>query len=139
MTLKRSLVGLAALATLSVAVPFGLASARATKPDEAGEAKLAKILAGRVAGKPSDCIELRATEDQQTIDHTAIVYRDGGTLWVNRPVGGLDDLDWNSILVTKSYTSELCSVDPVHLVDRSSHFERGFLSLGKFVPYTKPR
>jgi hypothetical protein len=32
----------------------------------------------------------------------------------------------------------LCSIDVVHLIDRTSRFERGFVGLGKFVPYVKP-
>jgi hypothetical protein len=115
------------------------AHAREPKPDPRGEAELSKLLAGRVAGKPTDCIGLHSSDDSQVIDHTAIVYHDGGTLWVNRPVGGLGDLDDNTTMVTKLYTSQLCSVDIVHLVDRTAHFERGFLSLGKFVPYTRQR
>jgi hypothetical protein len=129
-------ISFALACAILLAVP---ASAGNTAPDAKGEAELAKLLAGRVAGKPTDCIDQRLSDDSQVIDHTAIVYREGGTLWVNRPVGGLDALDYNSILVTESFMSQLCSVDPVHLVDRTSRFERGFLSLGKFVPYTKPR
>jgi hypothetical protein len=115
------------------------ADARQAKPEIAGEAQLSKLLAGRVAGKPSECIDDRLSDDIQVVDHTAIIYRDGRTLWVNRPKGNLDALDYNSVLVTKRFGSQLCSIDPVHLVDRTSHFERGFVSLGAFVPFTRPR
>ena len=103
------------------------------------EAKLAKILEGRVAGAPVDCLQLRDIQSTEIIDNTAIVYRSGRTVYVNRPRGGADSLDSNDILVTKTYTGSLCSIDPVNLVDRSSRFQRGFVSLDKFVPYTKPK
>jgi hypothetical protein len=103
------------------------------------EAKLAKLLEGRVAGKPQDCIPLSTTRSSQIIDKTAIVYRIGSTLWVNRPKGGAESLDDDDILVTKTIGSQLCSIDVVELYDRSSHFYSGFVSLGEFVPYRRDK
>ncbi len=103
------------------------------------EAKLAKLLEGRVAGKPQDCIPLSTTRSSQIIDKTAIVYRIGSTLWVNRPKGGAESLDDDDILVTKTIGSQLCSIDVVELHDRSSHFYSGFVSLGEFVPYRREK
>lgn len=103
----------------------------------APEAQLAKLLEGRVAGEPRDCINLPRIDSSQIIDKTAIVYRDGSTLWVNRPRGGAESLDDDDVLVTKTIGSQLCSIDTVQLHDRSSHFWRGFVSLGEFVPYRK--
>ena len=103
------------------------------------EARLAKLLEGRVAGKPQDCIPLSTTRSSQIIDKTAIVYRIGSTLWVNRPKGGAESLDDDDILVTKTIGSQLCSIDVVELHDRSSHFYSGFVSLGEFVPYRREK
>lgn len=47
--------------------------------------QLEKILAGRVAGKPTSCINLRNTTSSQIIEGRAIVYRVGSTLYVNEP------------------------------------------------------
>jgi hypothetical protein len=129
------------LKPLIVSALLATSSAGFASPSESvrGQADLAKILAGRVAGPPVDCIQQHAINDAQVIDGTAIVYRDGNRLYVNRPVSGAESLDSNVILVTDTHTSELCSVDAVRLLDRSSHFERGFVGLGKFVPYVKPR
>ena len=41
------------------------------------------------------------------------------------------------MLVTKTTGSQLCDLDIVRLLDRSTRFETGFVGLGKFVPYTK--
>ena len=126
-----------ASACLLLAVP--VAGARPLTPDPRGEAELGKLLAGRTAGTPTDCIDLRTADNSQIIDHTAIVYRDGRTIWVNRPRGNLDALDDNSIVVTHDFAAQMCSIDPVHLIDRTSRFERGFVVFDKFVPYTKPK
>ena len=71
------------------------------------------------------------------IDKTAIVYRAGDTLWVNRPRSGADQLNDDDILVTKTSSSQLCSIDVVQLHDRMSHMYSGFVSLGEFVPYRR--
>ncbi|WP_439566865.1 hypothetical protein [Sphingopyxis sp.] len=103
----------------------------------APEDRLAKLLEGRVAGQPQDCIPLSMARSSQVIDGTAIVYRIGSTLWVNRPEGGADSLDDDDILITKLSTSQLCSIDTIQLQDRGSNMYSGFVSLGKFVPYRR--
>ena len=109
----------------------------AAKEKPTPEAKLEKLLEGRVAGEPRDCITLSQARSSQIIDGTAIVYRVGSTLWVNRPRSGAESLDDDDILVTKTTGSQLCSIDTVQLHDRTGHFWRGFVSLGEFVPYRK--
>ncbi|MDZ3832180.1 MAG: hypothetical protein U0S50_10220 [Sphingopyxis sp.] len=101
------------------------------------EARLAKMLEGRVAGEPRSCIPMSTVNNSTIIDGTAIVYRSGGTLWVNRPRGGAESLDDDDILVTKLTTNQLCSIDTVELRDRASGFYSGFVSLGDFIPYRK--
>lgn len=103
----------------------------------APEEQLAKLLEGRVAGEPQNCIPLSMARGSQVIDKTAIVYRVGSTLWVNRPEGGASSLDDDDILVTKLSGSQLCSVDTIELRDRGSRMYSGFVSLGKFVPYRR--
>jgi len=101
-----------------------------------GEQELAKMLIGREAGKPTDCISLTTTRNSTVIDKTAIVYEDGRTLWVNRP-SNADSLDSDDILVTKTSMSQLCRLDTVQLHDRGSHMWSGFVGLEQFVPYRK--
>lgn len=123
------------LAAAVVAVP----GAAAAKEKLAPEAKLEKLLDGRVAGAPQDCIPLSSVSSSQIIDKTAIVYRVGSTLWVNRPKGGAETLNDDDILVTKLTGSQLCSIDTVELRDRTSHMYSGFVSLGEFVPYRRAK
>ncbi len=120
---------------LSAAILAAAPAAAKEKPT--GEEKLAKMLEGRVAGQPQDCITLSSASSSQVVDKTAIVYRIGGTLWVNRPRGGAESLDDDNILVTKLTGGRLCSIDTVELHDRNSHMYAGFVALGEFVPYRK--
>jgi hypothetical protein len=129
----RALLTAASLALL--ALP-GAAMAE-EKVNPKGEAELAKMLEGRVAGKPVKCLPTHAMDNSTVIDKTAIVYRSGSKLYVNRPRSGADQLDDDDILLTKIYGSQLCNVDKVDLIDRSSRMWSGFVMLGEFVPYTR--
>lgn len=122
------------LAAASLAL---LALPGAANADPKGEAELAKMLDGRVAGKPVTCLPTRLTRST-VIDGTAIVYRSGSTLYVNRPRTGADQLDSDDILIIKQLSSQLCSIDKIDLVDRGSRMWRGFVVLDAFVPYAKP-
>jgi hypothetical protein len=103
------------------------------------EVRLARALEGRVAGKPVDCIQLRSIRSSRIIDDTAILYDTGGTLYVNRPRAGRESLDQWDTLVTRTHSSQLCSIDVVHLYDTGSRMQTGSVFLGEFVPYRKPR
>ncbi|WP_404336579.1 hypothetical protein AB2M62_19700 [Sphingomonas sp. MMS12-HWE2-04] len=103
------------------------------------EVKLQKLIGERVAGAPVDCIDLHGSQSSQIIDGKAIVYRSGAKLYVNTPKSGAESLNDDDILVTKTFSSQLCRMDAVHMVDRSSGFPRGFVLLDKFVPYTKAK
>ena len=128
-----------ALAASIVVGALGMASAANAKPRLTGEEELAKALTGREAGKPVDCIYLPTITSSHIIDKTAIVYEAGRTLYVNRPRNGADQLNDSDIMVLNLHSSQLCSIDIVHLHDQTSHFMTGFVNLGEFVPYTKPK
>jgi len=128
--MRRILASLA-LAATAFAVPAAAADQKT--PQE----KLDRLLAGRVAGKPTSCISLASATSSEVIDGKAIVYRVGGTLYVNEPRSGAESLDSDDVLVTKTYGSQLCRIDSVKLIDRSTQFQRGFVILGDFVPYTR--
>lgn len=113
-----------------------LLSAPAVQAKMSGEEKLAKILEGREAGKPVNCITLSDSRDARIIDKTAIVYGRGRTIYVNRPMNA-DDLDDDDIMVTKTSLSQLCRLDTVRMRDRSQFFFTGFVGLEQFVPYRR--
>lgn len=126
-----------ALASGLLAASLLAAPALHAAPKLTGEQQLAKMLEGRQAGKPVDCIPLSQTSDTTVISKTAIVYRVGNTLYVNRPTNA-DQLNNDDILVTRLWGSQLCSIDTVQLRDRSMpHMWNGFVGLRQFVPYKK--
>ena len=122
---------------LLAAAAIAVAPAATAREKLAPEDELAKLLEGRVAGEPQDCISLSTARSSQIIEKTAIVYKSGSTYWVNRPKGGAESLDDDDILVTRTTGSQLCSIDAVELRDRTSHMYAGFVSLGQFVPYKR--
>jgi hypothetical protein len=114
------------------------AALAAEKHREPPEAQLAKLLEGRTAGKPVDCLNQRLIGASRIIDKTAIVYEmPGGALYVNRP-NGAAFLDRDATLVTKTSGGQLCRMDIVTLVDQGSRISQGSVSLNAFVPYPKP-
>jgi len=131
--LSRTLGIVAAASALLLAGTAADARTRLT-----GEQQLAKLVEGRVAGAPVDCISMSMVGGSTVIDKTAIVYDSGRTVYVQRPKVGAESLDDDDILVTELHSSQLCSIDTVQLRDRNGHFWRGFVGLDKFVPYTKP-
>ncbi len=122
-----------ALIAASLAVSAAAAQAA---PRLTGEAKLEKMLEGRVPGKPTSCITMSDARDGTVIDDTALVYRAGRTIWVNRPENP-ESLDDDDVLVTYPTGGSFCRLDRVQTVDRSGHFVTGFVSLGEFVPYRR--
>jgi hypothetical protein len=129
MTLKKLIP--AAIAVVGLAAAFPAAAAH-----EKGEAKLAKLIDGRVAGKPVHCLSTNQRRNMEVVDRTALVFKDGDTIYVNRPAGA-DFLTWSDVPVFKIWGSELCDKDMVHLHDSSTWMPGATLSLGEFVPYKR--
>lgn len=102
-----------------------------------GEAKLAKLIEGRVAGEPKSCIRDYPVRSFQVIDKTAIVYKIGRTVWVNytRDPESLDDRD---ALVFRKFGSSVCKSDIVTTIDPVGGFYTGNVFLSDFIPYNLP-
>ena len=122
--------------TLFLAAAIVVSPAAAANRDTP-DVQLQKALAGRVAGKPVNCISLLGSNSSEIIDGKVIIYRVGSRLYVNAPRSGAESLRGDDILITRTIGSQLCSIDTVRLIDRGSRFPRGFVSLGRFVPYSK--
>ena len=127
----RNIVSAIVVAAALLAAPASQARTRLSP-----EQQLDKMLAGRQAGEPVNCISLLDSQDTTVIDKTAIVYGRGRTIWVNRP-DNARALDSDDILVTRLHTSQLCSLDTVNLRDRFARMNTGFVNLNKFVPYRR--
>jgi hypothetical protein len=121
-----------AIGALAAAVP-----AVAARDSARGEAELARIIDGRTAGAPVDCLTSFQRRNMEVVDHTAIVFRDGDTLYVNRPQG-VSFLTWNDIPVFKIWGSnQLCDKDMAELRDRSTGMSGAAIVLNQFVPYRR--
>ena len=130
----KKLVLIAAGAAL--AVTGSAVAAKSMK--ERGEARLEKMLEGRVAGEPSNCITtMRGSNNLQVIDGVALVYDAGNTIWVARPRDPrmLDDND--ALIMDRFSPSRLCAIEPMKTIDRTGGFFTGIVMLEDFVPYTK--
>ncbi|WP_420138445.1 hypothetical protein [Sphingomonas sp.] len=103
-------------------------------PDE----QLAKLLEGRVAGQPVNCISLgRLNSSSVTIPRTALAYRQGGTWYVNRFHDDCQQLNDDTIVVTRTPTSRLCRGDIADLVRRPANIPAGSCIFDDFIPYRK--
>ena len=129
--IRRLALASAALGLLAAPVAHAEEQAEMTK----GEAKLAKMLEGRVAGKPESCITMIGTRPLTRIDETALVYKSGNTIWVNytKTPDAIDDSDY--MVIQKFSGSQLCRSDQITTRDRFSDMYTGFIFLDDFVPY----
>ena len=133
--MTKNIIATVTMAALAVGLSASSATA-ANKPRLTGEAKLVKMLEGRQPDKPVSCLPLGSATETRIIDKTAIVYRFGSTLYVNRP-SNASSLNDDDILVTRQTSPQLCRLDTVQLQDRSTFFYSGFVGLQDFVPYRK--
>jgi hypothetical protein len=122
---------------IAASLVFGAAVAQAKPRD--GEADLARALRGRVAGEPVSCIDLHRIRSSRVIRGTAILYDAGSVIYVNRPRSGAEELNGFDTLVTRTPSTQLCSVDVVHTVDLRSDTFTGSVFLDEFVPYRRVR
>lgn len=128
------------LATFFSAIALTAAAyAPATAQNSRGEQMLAKMLDGRVAGAPVNCIRQHNIRSTEIIPGTGIVYEmSGGTRYLNRPSSGEESLRRSDVLVSKTYSPQLCSVDLVYRYDPMTRTRFGAVALGEFVPYERP-
>ena len=120
-------VGLAACAT---------AMNQPEQRSERAQAQYDRLLAGKMAGRPAKCLPLQRSNDMVVIDDDTILYRDGRTTYVNKPLGSCNQLGRGSYaLVTRSQGSQLCRGDIGTVTDLTSGMVVGSCALGDFVPY----
>ena len=111
-------------------------TAVSAKSAEENEAKLARMLEGRTAGEPVNCISALRSDRMEVIEHVGIVYDAGRTIYVARPTNP-ESLGRNDIIVIDRYGGQLCDTDIIRTVDRYQGFTTGAVFLEHFVPYTK--
>ena len=131
----------------SVAAGFALLGSAPVLADEQGdqdspemtkgEERLARLLEGRVAGEPTDCIRSLPNQPVRTIDKTAYVYGRGNTIYVQR-TRTPQHIDRDDIVVIRRFEgTRLCRMDFVNTIDRFNGFFTGGVQFAEFVPYTR--
>ena len=105
---------------LPLTILAGIAlTACATMPATAGDdPELARMLAGKVAGSPQQCISLREARGS-TVTRDAIVFRESRRLVYVSSTPGCRTNSLDPILVTREFGSRLCSGDVVTLERRA--------------------
>ena len=122
---------------VGAALALGATAANAGDREAKGEAKLAEMLEGRVAGEPVRCITTFRSNSPQIIDRVALVHEEGDTIYVARPERPRS-LDSSDILLIERFSSnQLCSGDQMRMIDRHGGFMTGLVFVREFVPYTK--
>lgn len=133
-----------AKSTLLLGFAAAVASCSTTPAQEArtpkAERELAGALGNRVPGRPVTCLPHYRANDMQIIDDWTILFKDGGTIYVQNPRGGCPGIaSRRNVLVTRLWgTNQLCSGDISHLVDPTSGIGGGACVFSDFVPYTRP-
>jgi len=119
---------------------LALSGAANAAPKEKGEAELAKMLQGRVAGPPTECIRTWTRNDMRTIDGTAYVFGHGDVIYVNRTQHP-ESIDEDDTLVVRSTATgtQLCRTDQITTFDNRAQFYTGNVFLSEFVPYRRVR
>ena len=105
------------------------------------QARLAELVAGKVAGAPQSCLPPYRSDDMIVVDDSTIVFRDGATrVWVMRTQNPCNLLSAGPYaLVTKTVGGMgLCRGDIGQVADPVSSSTVGSCVMGDFVPYTRP-
>jgi hypothetical protein len=122
---------------------LALVGSCATAPDQIthspkAQKELNEALAGRVPGKPMDCLPNYRSTQMQIIDESTILFKDGRTVYVQNPRGGCPGLGPGGYtLVTREFSNnQMCQGDINKMVDLNARVSGGACVFGPFIPYT---
>lgn len=122
----------AALLLGACATPQQLAETQAK-----GDRELAKMLEGRVAGKPENCIPTGFVDGPQVVGDSLIYRQTGKRLWRTQVRDRCPFLRDDQIVVSILYGAQVCRNDRFRLVDRGSPVASADCTFGAFVPYDR--
>lgn len=133
--MRRAVLGLALIPALGAAA---LADDQPAAPTK-GEAELAKLLEGRVAGEKIECMPPARNTPSITIPQTAIVYgrSNSSVIYVQRTQTP-QMIDRDSFLVSLSgQQNRFCRMDQFNVVGRAAGLPIGAVVFDHFIPYTR--
>lgn len=105
------------------------------------QAEYNRLVEGKVAGAPVDCLPRFDSNNMRVIDdQTAVFDSPGDRVYVTRFNGSCSNLGNSGYaLVTRQYgTDRLCRGDIAQVVQTSTGMSVGSCVFGDFVPYTRP-
>ena len=113
----------------------------AKKPSKSaikGQKRLERMLDGRVAGEPRNCIQSLPTQRFTTINRTAYVFGRGDTIWVQR-TRRPDQINDRETLVMRRFgaATQICKQDVATTIDPFTRIFTGAVFFEEFVPYTR--
>jgi hypothetical protein len=127
------------LFTFAAAALLGAGAIAAVPRDRAPDADYQKLITGKTAGKPQDCIDTRVTRPDLSAYGTKLVYRVSNKLvYVSETGGGCENVRRGDALVTRQFQTRLCRGDIAQTVDLPASIPTGSCALGAFVPYRAP-
>ena len=115
-----------------------LAGCAAPDPGRIGreEAALDRELAGRTAGRPQSCLPVPLGPGSlQAANPRTLVYRQGGTVWVNRLRAPCPSLRPLSTIIIEVRTGQYCRNDRFRAAQPGDIIAGPTCFLGDFVPY----
>ena len=103
------------------------------------EDHLQRVLAGKVALAPVDCLRSYSSNDMIVIDDGTILFREGGRIYRNDLGGGrCSGLSMGNALLTRQFGGQgLCRGDVAQVLSPSNGMIVGSCVLGDFVPYER--
>ncbi|VXC59629.1 hypothetical protein [Sphingomonas sp. 8AM] len=131
----RFLMTFAAAAALGAAAVVAAPVQKTDRPDK-NRVAYEKLLAGKTAGKPQDCIDTRFTRPQLTAYNGKLLYRVSGKLvYVTDTGGGCEAVSRGDVIITRQYQTRLCRGDIAQTMNLQANIPSGSCAMGQFVPY----
>lgn len=101
-------------------------------------ARLDEALAGFTPGKPVSCLPNRDVRGPEAYGDSTLLFRVGRNLiYRSETRGSCRGVARGDALITRQYSSRLCSGDIARTADLQGGFESGSCALGEFVPYRR--
>jgi len=127
-------------AILAIAIALGVTAATSPadgqhSPD--AQAKLDKLLAGRVPGEARRCVGANVVTSPIGIDDRTLLFRDGPRIWRTQLRASLEcgKIGKQARIHTESAANRICNGEQLEFSDGGI---QGACVFGDFVPYQKP-
>lgn len=133
----------APLAAIIAVAVLAIPAATIAKPEHSAKSTeaLGKALAGRTAGPATRCVPDFRSSDMKIIDDGTIIFGQGKTVYLQKPVGGCPGLGigGNSLVARQFATNRMCQGDINEVVDVRNGITIGSCVFEDFVPYTRSK